>query len=112
MATPAARAQSEDTVRSLDATYDVQSDGTIDVTYRLDWDFGRKGAHGIELSLVTVEEWEDNPLQEAVYKVSDLTVSSPTGVPTDLDSYESSETLKLRIGDRTANSTWIRRPTW
>lgn len=99
VATPAARAESEDIVRSLDATYDVQRDGTIDVTYRLDWDFGRTGAHGIELSLVTVEEWEEDPLQEAVYKISDLTVSSPSGVPTALDSYESSETLELRIGD-------------
>src|SRR5690606_3425330 len=71
----------------------------IDVTYRLDWDFGRKGAHGIKLSIVTAERWENDPLKEAVYEVSDLTVSSPDDVPTELDTYELDESLELRIGD-------------
>lgn len=101
LAAPQAQAETEDVVRSLDATYAVQRDGSIDVTYQLDWDFGRTGAHGIELSLVTVEQWEDDPTQEAVYDITDLDVTSPTGVPTDLDTYSDdiSGTLDLRIGD-------------
>src|SRR5690606_16472891 len=42
-ASPAAAEEPADTVRNLDVTYDVGTDGSIDVTYRLDWDFGRKG---------------------------------------------------------------------
>lgn len=100
MAAPA-RAQAKDVVRSLDVTYDVQADGTIDVRYRLDWDFGKTGSHGIKLTLVTAEPWDDDPLQEAVYEIRDLAVSSPTGVPTDVDSYDNeyAGTRELRIGD-------------
>ena len=101
LSAPTAGAETEDVVRKLDVTYAVQKDGTVDVSYRLDWDFGETGAHGIELSLVTSETWENDPTKQAVYDVSDLKVSSPTGVPTDVESYEDdiTGTLELRIGD-------------
>lgn len=94
-------AEAEDVVRSLDVTFAVQADGSIDVRYRLDWDFGRTGSHGIELTLLTAEPWDDDPLKEAVYGIRDLAVSSPTGVPTDLDTYDDEYrgTRELRIGN-------------
>lgn len=96
-----AHAQEEDIVRSLDVTYDVQADGTIDVTYTLDWDFGTTGRRGIELGIVTSEVWDQDPMKEAVYDITDLNVTSPTGVPTDIQTYENSisGTLDVRVGD-------------
>ncbi|GAB3759463.1 DUF2207 domain-containing protein [Microlunatus parietis] len=96
-----ARAEDADVVRSLDVTYDVQANGTVDVRYRLDWDFGKTGSHGIKLTLVTAEPWDDDPLKEAVYEIRDLAVTSPTGVPTDVDARDNeySGTRELRIGD-------------
>ena len=96
-----ARAEAKDVVRSLDVTYDVQADGSIEVRYRLDWDFGRTGSHGIKLTLVTAEPWDDDPIKEAVYEIRDLAVSSPSGVPTAVDSFDNeySGTRELRIGD-------------
>lgn len=98
---PTANAETEDSVRNLDASYDVRKDGSVDVSYKLDWDFGDTGAHGIKLSIVTAEQWENDPLQEAVYKISNLKASSPTGVPTDVESHEnkSAGTLEVQIGD-------------
>src|SRR5690606_15741234 len=73
-----ARAADEDVVRNLEVTYDVRPDGSVHVRYSLDWQFAERGRHGIELSLVTAEPWDDDPLQEAVYEISDLEVSSPS----------------------------------
>lgn len=97
----AAWAQEEDIVRNLDVVYDVRSDGTVDVTYELDWDFGTTGRHGIDLRIVNKEMWDQDPLQEVIYDITDLQVSSPTGVPTDVDIYDNDVrgTLDLRIGD-------------
>lgn len=91
----------EEVVRSLDVSYDIRPDGTIDVVYELDWDFGTVGRHGIEFGIVTSEEWDQDPLKEVIYEISDVQVSSPTGAPVDVRETQDSiyGTLDLRIGD-------------
>lgn len=89
----------EEVVRTLDVTYDVRADGSIGVTHELDWVFGESGRHGIDFGIATAEVWEDDPRLEARYGVSNLTVSSPTGAPTQFEATETSEETTLRIGD-------------
>lgn len=106
-----------DVVRNLDVTYAVRADGTIDVTYELDWDFGTDGRRGIEFGILTREPWELDASKEARYDVADLRVTSPTGAPVDVqrstrDLGSGREELQLRIGDEdrpltTARETYV-----
>lgn len=97
-------AQADDEhVRSLDVQFDLNPDGSMDVRYKLDWHFGETGRRGIIFSIVTRENWEPDPSQDAMYRVEDLNVSSPSGAPasytTSVTAYDSDETLDVRIGD-------------
>ncbi|XVX20322.1 DUF2207 domain-containing protein [Actinomycetota bacterium] len=71
----------EESVRSLDASFDVQPDGSIKVRYELDWFFGERGRHGIKFGIATRESWEKDTSQDVVYDVSDIQVDSPSGAP-------------------------------
>lgn len=97
-----ARAAS-DTVERLDAKFEVRADGTIGVTYTLDWDFGEKGRRGIEFGINTREPWDQERGKDVVYGVSNIRVHSPSGAPaTFTEMHEDSGSygeLRLRIGD-------------
>lgn len=99
---PLAHAAGE-TVKRLSVRYDVQADGTIDVRYELDWDFGEKGRRGIQFDIVTRERWENDSSLDAVYEVSDVAVESPTGAPAGFQTREegvgSDRSLRIRVGD-------------
>ncbi|GAB3811387.1 hypothetical protein GCM10028820_02530 [Tessaracoccus terricola] len=102
MAPPPAHAAT-DTVRNLQATFDVNADGSVDVRYLLDWDFGEKGRRGIEFGIATRESWDQDRSKDVVYEVSDIQVSSPSGAPAMWDEtvldYGSDGQVMLRIGD-------------
>lgn len=97
-----ARAAAE-VIRNLDVTFDVRADGTVGVTYVLDWDFGEEGRHGINFGIATRESWEPDPSQDVLYDIADIQVSSPTGAPSQFiwldEDYGSDGALSLRVGD-------------
>lgn len=99
---PSARAD-EDTVRDLRVTYAIQPDGSVDVRYEMDRRLERKGLHGITFGIPTREPWDQDLTKDAVYKISDIRVSSPSGAPatfTERPQGAGSRTeIKLRIGD-------------
>ncbi len=80
MGTSPAQADDE-VIHELVATYDVRADGSVDVTWQVDWDFGEPGRRGIIIGLVTREPWENEASLDAVYEITNLEVSSPTGAP-------------------------------
>lgn len=94
----------DDSVRDLRVSYEVRADGSVGVTYEIDWEFAEEGSHGIEFGIVTAEPWDDDPTKLAAYEISDLEVSSPSGAPAEFEETEQQapdgfrETL-LRIGD-------------
>lgn len=92
-----------DVVRELVATYDVQPDGTLDVTWEVDWDFGETGRRGIIVGIVQREPWELDDELDAVYSIDDLEVSSPTGAPVQIRSTSvrsgNVRSLEVRVGD-------------
>lgn len=101
----------EEKVKRLSVRYDVQADGSIDVRYELDWDFGEKGRRGIEFDIVTREQWTPDPAnasaeeqdKDALYVIDDPVVTSPSGAPTQYElseyDYGSDGSVTLRIGD-------------
>ena len=101
MGAPLAHAEG-DVIRELDVTYDVQADGSVNVTWEVDWDFGETGRLGIITDFMTREPWEDDPEKDARYEISNVDVSSPTGAN---DSFRTStvrdgefEFLSVEIG--------------
>lgn len=93
----------DERIRHLDVRFDVHADGSMDVRYELDWDFGERGRRGIQFSIVTRESWESNTAQDVVYEVDNVEVSSPSGAPAQFterrSGWGSNEELTLRIGD-------------
>lgn len=101
--TPPEAHAATDTVRNLQAIFDVNADGSVDVRYLLDWDFGETGRRGIEFGIATREPWDQDRSKDVVYEVSDIQVSSPSGAPAmwdeRVDEYGSDGQVMLRIGD-------------
>ncbi|SEQ73016.1 DUF2207 domain-containing protein [Microlunatus flavus] len=83
-----AYAATPDLVRSLDVDYTVNPSGTLTVKETWVWQFGSdSGRHGIKRFLVTREPWAEQGKdtdQDAVYTVSNIKVTSPTGANTDV----------------------------
>ena len=69
----------DDVMRNLDVTYDIAEDGTVKVTWEVDWDFGEPGRRGIVVNYVELEPWEDDPKKDAKYGIENIDVTSPTG---------------------------------
>lgn len=92
-----------DVVRELTASYEVQADGSVEVEWEIDWDFGETGRRGIIIGILVREPWELDDTQDAVYTVSDIQVSSPTGAPDQFSTSEVSEgeyrVVEVQIGD-------------
>ncbi|HET9648552.1 MAG TPA: DUF2207 domain-containing protein, partial [Microlunatus sp.] len=94
-----------DQIDSYDISYDVGTNGVTKVTETIVYRFGSSsGRHGIDRYFVTREKYDDQ--MDAVYQISDITVTSPTpGVRTqfsertDTTNSGRGEQLRLRIGD-------------
>lgn len=92
----------DDVITNLDVRYEVRSDGTVGVTYRLDYRFGETGRRGIVFSIIGKEPYGDG-IHDAVYEIDRIKVSSPSGAPADYEEttekIDGSELTTLRIGD-------------
>jgi uncharacterized membrane protein YgcG len=108
LATPdRALAADGDQIDAFDISYDVQPDGVVRATEEITYRFGSSGRHGIERTFVTREKYDEE--QDAVYGVSNVQVTSPDPVSTQVSTRTREaqngreEELTLRIGD--ANET-------
>jgi len=104
LAAPAASAAAEDRIDSFDLEYTLQPSGVLSVQETIVWRFGDdSGRHGIQRDLVTREEY--NETEDAVYGVSNIAVTSPDRVSTQVststteDNGGRAEFLNIRIGD-------------
>ncbi|SDU91911.1 Predicted membrane protein [Microlunatus sagamiharensis] len=99
-----AYAATSDLVRSLDVAYTVNPSGVLSVKETWVWQFGSEsGRHGIKRTLVVREPWSENGKdtdQDAVYTLSNIRVSSPDGVNTDV-SQEDDSSQKGRLVETT-----------
>lgn len=92
-----------DQIDKYDISYRVDTDGVLHVTERITYRFDGTGRHGIERVIVTREP--DGADHDVVYEVSEPRVSSPDGVPVDLDvdtqrhDGNRLEYTRFRIGD-------------
>lgn len=98
----------DDLVQSLDLKYTLQPSGILHVQETWVWQFGDgSGRHGIKRNLVVREPYDDK--QDAVYTISNVHVSSPDGVNTDVAQSDATtqkgreKELTLQIGS--ANET-------
>ena len=80
---PSAQAASADAFDRFDVVAQVTPDGYVTVTETIVLRFGSSsGRHGLERTLITREADGD---QDVVYRIDNVTVTSPSGVSTTLD---------------------------
>lgn len=107
---PIARAESADVFDRFDLVAGVSTDGSVSVTETIILRFGdSSGRHGLERTLITREpDGKDN---DVVYRVTDVAVTSPSGVSTQIDLSDGGSGrntyLRIRVGDpdRTISAT-------
>src|SRR5690606_13394299 len=81
-------------------SYAVRSDGSMDVTQRIRWDFPEgEERHGIFRTIQVRAGYQDSTTQYRHYELSDVEVTSPTGAPTDVDISDFGAYEQVRIGN-------------
>jgi uncharacterized membrane protein YgcG len=101
---PTAAYAADDQIDSFTIDYNVQPTGVVKVKETITYRFGdNSGRHGIERFLVTREPYDET--QDAVYQITNISVTSPDDVATQFSSRTDQakggreEQLRLRIGD-------------
>lgn len=84
-------------ITRYDVTADVAADGSVAVTIELDFDFGGDPGHGPYLSFPTRVRYDDE--RDRVFEYTDVTASSPTGAPAQVNRSDGMSSVVLRIGD-------------
>ncbi|HEY0188302.1 MAG TPA: DUF2207 domain-containing protein [Cellulomonas sp.] len=84
-------------ITRYDVDVELGADGVATVSIDLDLDFGDDPGHGPYLVLPTRQEVDAD--HDRLYEISDVTASSPSGAPADLDVEQQSSALVLKIGD-------------
>ena len=97
---PSAQAASADAFDRFDVVAQVTPDGYVTVTETIVLRFGSSsGRHGLERTLITREADGD---QDVVYRIDNVTVTSPSGVSTSLDQTDQGSGrntyLRIRVG--------------
>jgi uncharacterized membrane protein YgcG len=99
-----AHAAAEDQIDSFDLDFTLQPSGVLRVRETIVWRFGDdSGRHGIQRDLVTRERFSET--EDALFDVTNLRVTSPDGVPTQVSTSTTEgdggrqEFLHIRIGD-------------
>ncbi len=84
-------------ITRYDITATLDADGTAHVTTDFDFDFGNSPGHGPYLTLVTRQRYDDS--HDRLYQVSDISASSPSGAPAQVNRENDPNAIVLRIGD-------------
>src|SRR3954451_9910718 len=80
----AAHAADGERILSFTADYAVKADGSMDVTETLVWQFAGDTSHGIQRFVRTSAGYAAKPDTYRRYELSDVSVSSPSGAPSDV----------------------------
>lgn len=97
--TPAAHADgdpSNDIVRDLTITHELDDEGNLHVTETYRWDFGTRDGLGFYRTLVQRMGYEPDPTKERRYEYRDFKVHSPSGAPAYLW-LENTDSPELRV---------------
>ncbi|MEE6296295.1 DUF2207 domain-containing protein [Georgenia wangjunii] len=101
-ALPAARADAGDdwavTRYALDGELAADG-GVMDVVLDLDLDFGDEEGHGPYLTLPERQEIPGDPDRYRTFDISDVSATSPSGAPADVETESESGMLVVRVGD-------------
>ena len=84
-------------ITRYDVTAAVDASGVARVTVDFDFDFGNNPGHGPYLSLVTRQRYDDS--RDRLYRYSDITASSPSGAPAQVNRQDDPSAIVLKIGD-------------
>ena len=94
---PATAAHADVGITTYTVDLTVNKDGSFHVRESIPYDFGTDQRHGIFRTLPVRYSYDDT--QDRVVEVTNVTVTSPTGAPTDVDLSEDGGMLTIRIGD-------------
>lgn len=89
-----------DQARSFNVTFELQEDGSVIVTERIAWEFpSGEQRRGIERLVTTNVGYQDRDDVYRRYAISDISASSPTGAPSDVNVSDFGSTVRIRVGD-------------
>lgn len=91
--------EGDHTITRYDVTADAAQNGAIRVTLDFDFDFGSDEAHGPYVTLPLLQEIEGDPDHYRSFDVTDVTASSSTGAPADVDTEKDGRALAIKVGD-------------
>ena len=94
-----AHAEEETWFNSFHVDAELDRDGRIHVTTKIEYDFQDLASRGIYLTFVTRQDIEGDPDHQRVYEYSDFTAYSPTGAASNLTVEESADSVGVYIGD-------------
>lgn len=92
-----AAAKDAERISSYDVAIEVRPNATLHLREEIVYDFGTTERHGIIRDIPVREPYDDE--RDRVYRVTNLSVSSPSGAPADLAESHSGDMLSLRVGD-------------
>jgi len=95
----AAQAAAGERILSFTADYAVKADGSMDVTETLVWQFAGDTSHGIQRFVRTSAGYDAKPDTYRRYELSDVSVSSPSGAPSDVAVSETGAETRIRVGN-------------
>ena len=105
----ALRAQFGERITDYDFKAELTKDGTAKVTETIDYDFGTASRHGLERFIqVRTSLNADDPILdgrdssgrwERVTPLTNLSASSPTGAPSDVEVIHEDSIERIRVGD-------------
>jgi uncharacterized protein (TIGR04222 family) len=80
-----------------DQTFALQPDGSAEVTLEIDFDFGNEPGHGPYMVLPVRQGFDGT--YDRLYRVTDVTATSPTGAPANVYLTDERYWLTVRVGD-------------
>ena len=89
----------DDNATGFAVGYRVNEDGSVDVTENITWAFpAGVDKHGIYRDITVRAGYQDQPDKYRYYALSQVSVTSSTGAPTDISITDEGATARLRVG--------------
>lgn len=102
---PATAARADVGITTYAVQLTVNADGSFHVRETIPYDFGSDEHHGIFRTLPVRYTYDDT--QDRVVEIDNVSVTSPTGAPTDVDQSEDGGILTIKIGDPDSTVTGL-----